>query len=133
MIRKIRKRRDFEGFFAAVYKNFPQVFDCILHGLLLAKLLAYGFDKILNYILTWVDRNKNEVGYTLNELMSILFDVPKGSVLGPLLFIIYICDMFNNNHIEFRSYADDTTAFAYGENFDQILDELKKHVTKIFK
>ena len=52
MIRKIRKRTDFEGFFAAVYKNFPQVFDCILHGLLLAKLLAYGFDKILNHILT---------------------------------------------------------------------------------
>ena len=128
-----KKKRDFEGFFVAVYKTFSQVFDCTLHGLLLAKLLAYGFDKILNYILTWVDRNKNEVGCTLNELMSILFDVPKGSALGPLLFIIYICDMFNNDHIGFRSYADDTTAFAYGGNLDQILDELEKHVTKISK
>ena len=47
-----KKKRDFEGFFVAVYKTFSQVFDCTLHGLLLAKLLAYGFDKILNYILT---------------------------------------------------------------------------------
>ena len=43
---------------------------------------------------------------------------------------IYICDVFiPKGHIRLRSYADDTTDFAYGVNFDQILDELEKHMT----
>ena len=66
--------------------------------------------------------------------MSILFGVPRGSILGRLLFIIYICDLFVlNNHLEFGSYADDTTSFVYGEIFDEILGELEKHLAKTFE
>ena len=36
-----------------------------------------------------------------------------------------------NDHLEFGSYADDTTPFVYGENFDEILGELEKHIAKI--
>ena len=75
---------------------------------------------------------KTKVGSTFNELMSILFGAPRGSILGPLLFIIYICDLFIlDDHHEFGSYADDTTPLAYGENFDKILGELEKHMAKI--
>ena len=35
-----------------------------------------------------------------------------------------------SDHLEFGSYADDTTPFVYGENFDQILSELEKHMAK---
>ena len=64
--------------------------------------------------------------------MSILFDVPQGSILGPLLFIILICNLFIlNDHLEFGSYADDTTSFVYGGNFDEILGELERHMAKI--
>ena len=128
MIRKIRQIRDSEGVFAAVLKKFFKLFVCILRGLLLSKLRAYGFDKILSYILTWVDRSKDKVRCTFSKLLS----VPEGSVSGPILFIISICDVFIlNDHIGFRSYASDTTAFSFGGNFDQILDELEKHMTKI--
>ena len=75
---------------------------------------------------------KTKVGSTFSELMSILFGVPQGSILGSLLFIIYICHLFIlNNHLEFGSYADDTTPFVYGENCEEILGELDKHMAKI--
>ena len=75
---------------------------------------------------------KTKVGSTFSKLMSILFGVPQGSILGPLSFIIYICDLLIlNDHLEFGSYADDTAPFVYEENFDEILGELEKHVAKI--
>ena len=135
MIEKIRKIRDSKGVFAAVLTDLSKVFDCISHELLLAKLHAYSFDKIsLTFMHAYLSQRlqKTKVGSTFNELMSILFGAPQGSILGPLLFIIYICDLFIlSDHLEFGSYADDTTPFVYGENFDEILGELEKHMAKI--
>ena len=74
---------------------------------------------------------KTKVGSTFTEFVSILLRVPQGSILGPL---ICICDLFIlNDHLEFGNYADDSTPFAYGENFDEILGELEKHMAKISK
>ena len=91
MTEKIKKSRDSKGVFAAVFTDFSKSFDCISHVLLLAKLYAYGFDKIsLTFMLAIFSQRqqKTKVGSTFSELMSILFDVPQESVSGPLLFII---------------------------------------------
>ena len=51
-----------------------------------------------------------------------------------LLFIIYVFGLFIlSDHIEFGSYSDDTNRFVYGENSDQILSELEKHMTSTFE
>ena len=50
----------------------------------------------------------------------------QGPIIGPLLFIIYICDTFIvNKDVNFSSYADDTTSFVTGMRFEQIICEME--------
>ena len=117
MIEEKRKTRNSKRVFAAALTDLSKTFDYTLHKPLLGKLHAYGFDKIsLAFIHAYLSqrKQKTKVGSTFIELMSILFVVPRGSFLRPLLFISNTCDFFIfNDHLEFGSYADDTTPFVY--------------------
>ena len=64
-----------------------------------------------------------KVGSSFSELLNIIYGAPQGSIFGPLLFIIYICDLFKD--VNFSSYADDTTPFITGMSFEQIIPELE--------
>ena len=67
-----------------------------------------------------------KVGSLFSELLNIVYGVPLGSILGPLLLIIYICDLFIvNKDLNFSSYADDTIPFITGVSFEQIIPELE--------
>ena len=97
MIETIRKTRDNHGVFATVMTDLSKAFDCISHQFLAAKLHAYGFDEsslkvIISYLKNRTQTTK--VGSSFSELLNIIYGVPQGSILGPLLFIIYICDLF---------------------------------------
>ena len=121
MIEKIRKTKDSKRVFAAVLTDFSKAFDCILYKLLLAKVYVYRFDQTsLTFIHAYLRQllQKTKVGSAFSELMSILYGVPQECILGTLLFIIYICDLFIlNDDLEFGSYADDTIPFVYGQKF----------------
>ena len=97
MIETIRETRDNHRVFAAVMTDLSKAFHCIFHELLVVKLHAYGFDEsslkvIISYLKNRTQTTK--VGSSFSELLNIIYDVPQGSILGPLLFIIYICDLF---------------------------------------
>ena len=55
---------------------------------------------------------------------SILFEVPQGSILGLLLFNIFLCDLLLIN-IELTSYADDNTPYFVGNNIEELIVKLK--------
>ena len=109
----IRKTRGKHGVFVAVMRDLSKAFDCISHDFLLAKLHAYGFDEsslkvIISYLKNRTQTNK--LGLSFSQLLNIIYGVPHGSILGPLLFIVYICSLFIvNKEVNFSSYADDTT------------------------
>ena len=135
MIEKFRKIRDNKGVFAAVFTDLSKVFDCISHEELIPRFNAYGFDiKSLNFILAYFThrKQKTKIGYSFNEFLNILFGVSQGSILGPLLFIVYTCDLFMEyDAIEFARYANDTTLYTYGQRFDEIIEKLETDMSNI--
>ena len=79
-----RKIGDSMGAFATVLTDLSKVFNYISHDLLIAKLYAYGFDKVLsNFIYPCLRqrKQKTKVGSTFSDLLKILFGVPQGSIL----------------------------------------------------
>ena len=104
--------------------------------MLLAKLNVYGLSlsalKLAHgYLQNRKQRTETGSSYSLWE--EIVSGVPQGSILGPLLFNIFLCDLFlsiENNY--FTNYADDTTPNVIGNNPDEVVSELRDITEKLF-
>ena len=112
-------------FFVALLTDLSKVFDCISHDLIIAKLEAYGFHiDALKLIHDYLSNRKQRV--KVNDAYSswkdIFYGVPQGSILGPLLFNIHLCDLFYFlEDLDIASYADDTTIYTVNEKKSQSL------------
>ena len=136
MIEKWKKCLDEKGVCAALLTDLSKAFDCLPHNLLLAKLHAYGVDKpALKYIKDYLHHRKQKVkiNNTSSVWTDIFFGVPQGSILGPLIFNIFICDLFLFfPDINIVGYADDNTPYSLGKTEDQVINEIKQASEKIF-
>ena len=90
----------------------------VCHILLIAKLHAYGFDKTsAEYLKDYSSHRKLKIkiNKTFSNWTNILYGVPQGFILGPLIFNVFLCDLFLFKPIiDLISYADDNTPFAMG-------------------
>ena len=77
-----------------IYLDLSKAFDTLNHDILLSKLHYYGISGIpYNLLSTYIRNRKQYVQYqeTISNLLNIKHGVPEGSILGPLLFLIYMC------------------------------------------
>ena len=112
-------------------------FDCISHKLVLAKLNAYGFTlralRLLHSYLT-NRKQRTRVNGDYSSWEEILFGVPQGSLLGPLLFNIFLCDFFLiMKETSFARYADDNAAYVTAKNLDEVIKSLEENSIKLFQ
>ena len=125
----MEKVLDNGGSCGALLVDLSKTFDCTVHDYLQAKLSACGFDynslKLINSFLR--DRKFRTKKVPLySPYLDLLVGVPQGSILGPLLFNICMCDLFLCDCESNINYADDTTLYACEPDMDLVLSKLKK-------
>ena len=115
-----------------IYLDFKKAFDKVPHQRLLLKLKAHGIGNgMINWIEKWLigRRQRVVVDGEVSNSKAVLSGVPQGSVLGPILFLIYINDLDDDIISKVLKFADDTKMFRKiksDADIQQLQDDLNK-------
>ena len=127
MIEEWKKALSHHKVVGAMLIDLSKAFDCLPHRLLVAKLHAYGLsEKCCKLVISYLMNRKQRVklGDTRSDWIDVLKGVPQGSILCPILFNVFINDIFYTTG-NLYNYADDNTICSYGDAVSEIKSALE--------
>ena len=132
---RVSKALDTGKIVVGVFLDLKKAFDTVDHNILLKKLEKYGIKgNILNWFKSYLSCRKQYVLYNncKSDIKLITHGVPQGSILGPLLFIVYINDFSRASELLFSIiFDDDTSVFIEGTHYEQVISILNKELKKV--
>lgn len=135
LIDEISEALDNKEVAVGVFMDLSKAFDTLNHDILLDKLNIYGIRGTMNDWFRSYLRNRKQfvqIGQTKSSLQPICCGVPQGSILGPILFILYINDVVNASRLANTvMFADDTNLFFCGHDMDLLVVRVNEEVKKV--
>ena len=119
----------------AVFLDLAKAFDSVDHNILLKKLFKYGVRGVaLDLLKSYLSERKQYVKLSehKSDLKVIEIGVPQGSVLGSLLFLLFINDLPNATKFNVKLFADDTFLSLSSLDFEELKIEANKEIKKIY-
>ena len=136
MLERWKKALDNSNTAGALLTDLSKAFDCLNHELLIAKLEAYGFHhSAITYILSYLSNRKHrtKVNNFFSSWSNIQTGEPQGSILGPLIFNIYMNDIFYIREGDLANYADDNTPYAIANDAQALINIIENDSSILIK
>ena len=135
MYDKISESIDRHDVSIGVFIDLSKAFDTINHKILIDKLEHYGIRELpLQWFKDYLCNRKQYVYYNnaTSSLRTITCGVPQGSILGPLLFVLYVNDVMNCSELlHFILFADDTNLFYCSNNYEDLMKNVNAELSKL--
>ena len=135
ILNKIQSKIDANLFSCGIFIDLKKAFDTVDHSILLHKLNHYGVRGIIN---SWFSSyllkrsQSTQIGSTVSNKEEIVCGVPQGSVLGPLLFLIYVNDIYRCSQIfHFYLFADDTNLLYSNKDLKYLETVVNEELIKV--
>ena len=136
IVNQIQIKMDQKMYSCGIFIDLHKAFDTVNHSILLRKLEHYGIRGIINdWFHSYLSDRKQtvQIGNNISDNESTLVGVPQGSVLGPLLFLIYVNDIYKaSNKLKFYLYADDTNLLYADRNLKSLESVLNAELLTVF-